>query len=145
MQEKPKTTDDRLEAIEKGLSSLADIIESVVKDVDGLKKTTLKKATGLFGGKRTKTAIKDTKTSNVYPSKAAVGKRLAGTEDFKDLDPGDNFAWYKIIAAAPDRFTEASEEESEKVWKEEDEVRKKEVEEANKRLEEERKAAAGKK
>ena len=136
-----ETQPDRVEALEKAVGTIADLIESLVKEIDGLKKSTVKKSTGLFGGKRTKTAIKDTKTGKIYPSKANMGKQVAA--EF-DLDPGNNFVYYQIILKAPDRFVEASDEEAEKVWKEEEAKRAKEVEEENKRLEAERQAEAAK-
>lgn len=137
--EKPKT---KVDALEESLLKLIDMVEEMGKRVEKLEKTSVKKAAGLFGGKRERTAIKDTKTGVVYVSKAAVGKALAG--EF-ELDPLDHFAWYKITAAAPDRFATASEEEAKGVWEEERVQREKEVAEANKRAaEEEAKAAKGK-
>lgn len=129
--EVPKT---KVDVVEESVLKLIDMVEELAGRMDKLEKTTVKKATGLFGGKRTRVAIKDTKTSVVYVSKAAVGKILAG--EF-ELDPLDHFAWYKIQAAAPDRFVEASEEESQTVWKEEEDARAKEVAAANKKLAEE--------
>ena len=69
----------------------------------------------LFGGKTERNPIVDTKTGKIYISKSALGKNLAA--EFS-LDPADKFVWYKIRAKAPDRFREATEEESAKVLKE---------------------------
>jgi len=129
--EKPKT---KVDALEEAMLSLMEMVETLGERIGKIEKTAVKKSTGLFGGKREKTAIRDTKTGKIYPSKAAVGKALAG--EF-ELDPLDHFSWYKIISKAPDRFVSASEEEAQKVWKEEEEKRAKEVEEANKKIAEE--------
>ncbi len=130
-EEKPKT---KVDAMEETLLKLIDMVEANTTRIDKIERTTVKKSAGLFGGKREKTAIRDTKTGKIYPSKASVGKNLAG--EF-DLDALDHFAWYKIQSAAPVRFVPASDEEAQKVWKEEEEVRAKEMEEANKKLAEE--------
>lgn len=117
---KPKT---KIDALEETVLKLIDMMEDVTKRMDKLEKTAVKKSTGLFGGKRERTAIKDTKTGVIYPSKAAVGKALA---DEFGLDALDHFAWYKIQSAAPDRFVEASDEEAKEAWKKvEDELAKK--------------------
>lgn len=136
--EQPKT---KVDALEDTLLKLIDMVEELAKRTDKLEKTAVKKTTGLFGGKREKTAIKDTKTGIIYVSKAAVGKNLAA--EF-DEDPLDHFAWYKIQAKAPERFVNASEEEAQRVWKEEEEKRAKEVMESNKRLAAEEAAKAKK-
>ena len=75
--------------------------------LEALEKTTGKKS-GLFGGKRKRTAIRDTKTGKIYVSKASCAKNVAA--EF-GLDPLDSFAWYKIQAQSPDRFVDATEEE----------------------------------
>jgi len=129
--EKPKT---KIDALEETVLKLIDMMEEISKRMDKLEKTTVKKSAGLFGGRRTRVAIKDTKTGKIHVSKAAVGKAMA---DEFGLDATDHFAWYKIQAAAPDRFVEASEKEAEEAWKAEDEERAKAVEEANKKLAEE--------
>lgn len=106
---KPKTKIDQLE---DNLLELIDVMEKLSGRMDKLEKTAVKKATGLFGGKRGRVAIKDTQTGVVYISKSAVGKALAGEAD---TDPLDHFAWYKLQAKFPERFVEASEEEKTKV------------------------------
>lgn len=45
----------------------------------------------------TRTLVKDTLTGVVYQSKYQAGKALAGRSD---LNPNDNFAWYKILKLA---------------------------------------------
>jgi len=131
----------RLEALEEVVGELIDKVEAQAKELDTLKRTAVKKSSGLFGGKREKTAIKDTKTGTVYPSKASVGKALA---DEADTSPADHFAWYKLQAKFPERFVEATAEEAKKVWDEEKAKIEKEVAEANAKLEAERKAAEAK-
>ena len=113
------------------VQNLVDAVPLILDEIKKLQTTTVKKSAGLFGGKRTKTAIKDTTTGKVYPSKAAVGKMLG--KEF-GCAPDDNFAWYKIIAKAPDRFKDASAEEAEAAWKKQDEESQKAVDEANKKL-----------
>ncbi len=139
MAEPTKTIEERMSALEDATGTILDMLEGLTKKVTEVDKATVKKTKGLFGGKRTKTAIKDTKTGTIYPSKARMGKELAGKDDFKDLDPGNNFVYYQIIGKAPDRFVDASDEEAEKVWEAEKARIAKEVEEANKRLQAEQK------
>jgi len=124
--EAPKS---KVDILEETTLKLIDAIEALAKKVDSLEKTSVKKKAGLFGGKRERTAIRDTKTGAIYVSKAAVGKALAS--EF-NLDPLDHFVWYKITAQEPDRFVDASAEEAQGVWKAEEERIAKEVEEANK-------------
>jgi len=131
-EDKAKTPEQRIDALEEAVGTILDMLESISKKVDEVDRKTVKKAAGLFGGKRTKTAIKDTKTGKVYSSKAATGKALYA--EVENGDPGDHFLWYKLQAAYPDRFVEASEEETNKVWEDERIAREKEVEESNKRL-----------
>lgn len=115
-QEKPKTVEERLAAVEEAVGTILDLVEAQAKKIAEVDKKAVKKSTGLFGGKRTKTAIKDIKTGTIYASKAQMGKKLAG--EFS-LDAGNNFVYYQIIAKAPERFVEASAEETQKVWAEE--------------------------
>jgi len=143
MTETPKKTPEEcIDALEEAMGTILDMLENLTKKVDEVDKKTVKKSTGLFGGKRTKTAIKDTKTGKIYASKAATGKALYG--EVENGDPADHFLWYKLQAAYPDRFTDASDEEANKVWEDERIAREKEVEESNKKLEAERKAAEAK-
>ena len=136
----------RIKAIEDGITSALDMMESITVKLNEVDKKTLKKSTGLFGGKRKKTSIKDTKTGVVYASKSAVGKALYG--EIKDGDPGDRFIWYKLLTQFPERFVELDEQsaEAQKVWADEKAKIEKEVEEANKKLaaEEAAKKKAGK-
>jgi len=118
-------------AVEEVVVSLIDKVEELTKKIESLEKTSVKKSAGLFGGKREKTAIKDTKTGKIYPSKASVGKNLA--KEF-NLDINDNFAWYKIISQAPERFIPAGEEEAKAVWAEQEAQLQKSVEEENKKI-----------
>lgn len=138
----PKTPEQRIEALEEATGTVLDMLEALTKKVNEVDKKAVKKSSGLFGGKRKKTAIKDTKTGIVYPSKARLGKLLAGTEDFKDLDSGNNFVYYQIIAKAPERFVDASDEEAEKCWAAEKVEAERERAEAQKKLDAEAKAKA---
>ena len=142
MNEKAKTPEERIEALEEATGTILDMLESLTKQIADVDKKTVKKSAGLFGGKRKKTAIKDTKTGIIYSSKARLGKLLAGTTDFPDLDNSNNFVYYQIIAKAPDRFEDASEEEATKVWAEEKAQQEKEVAARNKELEAEAAAKA---
>jgi len=126
--EKPKS---RLEGLEEVVLELAEKVNVLVQEVAQLKKTAIKKPAGLFGGKREKVAIKDTKTSKIYVSKSAVGKALA---EEADTETEDHFAWYKLQAKFPERFVEASAEEKTKADKVEAARVAKEVEEANIKL-----------
>ena len=144
MTETPKTIEERMAAMEEAMTTILDMMEAQARKIAEVDKKAVKKASGLFGGKRTKTAIKDTITGTIYPSKARLGKLLAGTPDFKDIDPANNFSYYQIIAKAPERFVNASDEEAEKAWEMERVAREKEVEEANKRLAEEEEAKKAK-
>jgi len=130
----PKTVDERVEALETGVTALLDLVEQATKRIEEVDKRAVKKSTGLFGGKREKTAIRDTVTGTIYPSKARMGKELSGKEGFEGIDPGNNFAYYQIIAKAPDRFVDANAEEAEKAWAVEKAEKEAEVAEANKRL-----------
>jgi len=132
--DKPKTKIDQLE---DSLLEMIDVMEKLSARMDKLEKTAVKKATGLFGGKRGRIAIKDTTTGIVYISKASVGKALAAEAD---TDPLDHFAWYKLQAKFPERFVEATEAEKAKIEAEEKARVDKEVAEANAKLAAEEKA-----
>ncbi len=135
--------EDKISALEESMGSILTVLESIQEA--GVGAGAPQKKGGLFGGKRKKTAMKDTKTGIVYPSRAAMGKALADAFGF---DPEDSFVYYKIMTAAEKgRIVEATPGESEKVWADEAAKREKEVEEANKRLaaEEAAKEAAEKK
>jgi len=133
-EEKKVTLEDVVEVV----NTLVNTVQGIAKEVAELKKSTVKKSVGLFGGNRTKTAIKDTKTGKVYPSKANVGKMLG--PEF-GCAANDNFAWYKIIGQAPDRFVNASAKEAEVAWREQDAALQKSVDEANKKIAAEEAAA----
>ncbi len=126
---KPKS---RIENLEDTVLQLIDKIQELETRQDKLEKSTVKKSTGLFGGKRGKVAIKDTKTGSIYPSKASVGKALYA--EVEGGDSGDHFMWYKLQAKFPERFVEASDVEANKVWEEEKARMEAEVAEANKKL-----------
>jgi len=98
---KPKS---RLELLEEQVAALTAMTEE-------LKKRPFAKRQ-LFGGKTERNPVKDTKTGKIYISKSGVGKALAA--EF-GLDPADKFVWYKIRSQAPERFVDATEEESAKV------------------------------
>lgn len=127
-QEKPK---GRLDTLEEVVFELADAVKALKDQMEKLEKSSIKKSSGLFGGKREKTAIKDTKTGKVYVSKSAVGKVLAAEAD---TTAEDHFAWYKLQAKFPDRFVDASAEEKAKADTIEKAKLAREIEEANKKL-----------
>ena len=129
--EKPAQPKSRIEALEETVLQMAEKVEELSKGLTGLSKTSVKKNKGLFGGKRERIAIKDTKTDKIYVSKAAVGKALASEAD---TTPEDHFAWYKLYAKFPDRFVEASPAEKAKVEKDEEDRIAKEVAESNAEL-----------
>lgn len=137
--QEPKTVEARLDDLESAIKTMLDMLEDVTKKIAEVDKKAVKKSSGLFGGKRTKTAIKDTKTGTVYASKAQMGKRVAA--EF-GLDPGNNFVYYQIITKAPDRFVDAGEEESAKAWADEKVRVEKERAEAQAKLDAEAKAKA---
>ena len=138
-EDKEKTPEERIEALEEAMGTILDMLEALTKKVAEVDKKAVKKSSGLFGGKRKKTAIRDTKTGTIFASKAQLGKKLAG--EF-GLDPGNNFVYYQIIAKAPERFEDASEEEAEKAWTAEKAQAEKDRAEAQKKLDDEAKAKA---
>ena len=69
---------------------------------------------GLFGGKRVRTPIRDTKTGAIYRSKYQAGKALAAEAG---ANPTDRFAWYKLISRFPERFVEVTSEKSGEAYK----------------------------
>ena len=69
---------------------------------------------GLFGGKRVRNPIRDTKTGAIYRSKYQTGKTLAAEAG---TNPTDRFAWYKLISRFPERFVEVTSEKSGEVYK----------------------------
>jgi len=119
----------RIENLEETVLSLIDTVEGQAKRIEALEKTAVKKSTQRFGTKHERTAVKDTKTGTVYPSKFAAGKALA--PDYKDLDPFDNMVYYKIMKADPERLIDATEEEAAAAHKKADEELAAEVAKAN--------------
>jgi hypothetical protein len=69
---------------------------------------------GLFGGKRVRSPIRDTKTGAIYPSKYQTGKALAAEAGTNSTD---RFAWYKLISRFPERFVEVTSERGGEVYK----------------------------
>ncbi|MCJ7654812.1 MAG: hypothetical protein MUO97_05850, partial [Dehalococcoidia bacterium] len=137
----PEAPKSRLEQLEDTVLQLIDMVKELSDKVSTVEKTSVKKAVGLFGGKREKTAIKDKTTGTVYPSKAAVGKTLY--KEIEGGDPADHFMWYKLLSKFPDRWETLSKDNPEavKIWADEAAAKAKEVEEANKKLEAEAAAA----
>jgi len=121
----------RLDAQDKTIGELIDVVQGLGDRVEKLEKTAVKKKAGLFGGKRERTAIKDTTTGKLYISKAAVGKALA---EEAGTTPDDHFAWYKLLAKFPDRFVEASPEEKAKIEAEVAAAMEKEIADANAKI-----------
>ena len=124
---KEPTVEERVSAVEEAVTTVLDMLEDLTKKFGDLDKKTVKKASGLFGGKRKKMAIKDTTTGTIYPSKSAVGKALYGEID--GGDPGDHFLWYKLLTKFPDRFEELDPESAEAkgAWKKEADALAKQV------------------
>ncbi len=117
--ESEKTLEERMTAVEEAVGTMLDLMENLTKSVANVEKTAVTKPKGLFGGKRTKTAILDTKTKTVHASKSAVGKALYA--EIENGDPGDRFIWYKLMAKFPDRFTELADDDPQaiKCWEDE--------------------------
>lgn len=132
--------EQRISNIEDALSRLIDVVADQGKKVEAAQSAGAEKK-GIFGGKRGRVAIKDTKTGATYASQAQVTKKLAA--EFS-LDPLDHFACYKIFAKEPTRFIRLSGAEAEAVWKADDERVEAEVDAANKKLQEEQALADAK-
>lgn len=128
----PATIESNSAQIENINAVLGDVIDKLAEMTKAITETKAvattaaaagKKTTGLFGGKRKQTPMKDLLTGDIYISKAAVGKKFA-TEVGKE--PTDTFAWYTVMnklkmpksdkAGAPaensDRFVAASDAEA---------------------------------
>ena len=137
-----KTVEERIGALEEAVGAILDLVETLTKQVSNVEKTAVTKPKGLFGGKRTKTAILDTKTNTVHASKSAVGKALY--TEIENGDPGDRFIWYKLMAKFPERFTELADDDPKAVacWEAEKAAIAKDQEEAQKKLDAEAAAAA---
>ena len=142
--EVPRTSEQRLDAIENVVFELIDRVEKLTKEYEGFKKQAVTKPKGLFGGKRTPSPMKDLKTGIVHPSKAAVGKIFAVEAGG---DPADTMVFYTVMKVlkmpdGSDRFIEASEEEGKKARADYQAKIDAEVAEMNKKLEAEQAAAA---
>ena len=141
-----RTPEDRLEAIEGVVFELIDRVEKLTKEYEGFKKQAVTKPKGLFGGKRTPTPMKDLKTGQVYPSKAAVGKNF-GAE--AGGDPLDTMVYYTVMKVlkmpdGTDRFVEATAEEGTKAREEYQKKIEADVAEMNLKLQAEQEAEAKK-
>ena len=141
MSETEKTAEERLGALEEAVGAILDLVETLTKQVSKVESSTVQKPKGLFGGKRTKTAILDTKTKIVHASKSAVGKALYA--EIENGDPGDRFIWYKLMAKFPDRFTELADDDPQAIacWEAEKTQIAADQAEAQKKLDAEAKAA----
>lgn len=142
--EKPKTAEEKIKALEDVVFELIGKVEDLTKTLTTVQKTAVTKPKGLFGGKRAQSPMKDLKTGEIYPSKAALGKNLA---EEAGADPKDTFAYYKVIsvlkmADGKDRFVPASSEEAAKAIADQKAKLEAEVAERNKQLEAEAAAAA---
>lgn len=134
------TVEQRVAALEEGVTTVLDMLEDLTKKFGELDKKTVKKASGLFGGKRKKMAIKDTTTGKIYPSKSAVGKAVYAEVDG---DPGDHFVWYKLMTKFPDRFEELDPDsaEAKAAWEKEAKELAKQVADAQAKQDAETKTA----
>ena len=113
---------DTLSGIGEAMKSMAGVMQGFDSRMKAIEAKPVGGATAastgpkrLFGGKTGRRAIKDTKTGTVYASLSACSKALAG--EFADkngvaLDPLDRYAWYKMLQAAPERFVDATAEET---------------------------------
>ena len=104
-----KTDIQRIEALEEATGALLDLVEGLTKGLATVASSAVTKPKGLFGGKRTKTAILDTKTKVVHASKSALGKAIY--EEIENGDPADRFIWYKLLTKFPERFTELADDD----------------------------------
>ena len=140
MTETEKTVEERIGALEEAVGAILDLVETLTKQVSKVEATAVTKPKGLFGGKRTKTAILDTKTNIVHASKSAVGKALY--TEIENGDPGDRFIWYKLMAKFPERFTELEDTDPKAVacWEAEKAATAKEQEAAQVKLDAEQAA-----
>jgi hypothetical protein len=139
--EKPQTPEEKMNVFEEVLYALVDRVEAVATDVAKLNKTVVKKSTQRFGTEHKPKAVKDTKTSHVYPSLFASGKALAS--EF-GLDPLDPRVYYQIIKKDATRLVVLAEGDPEGIKAQEDaraEIAR-QVEEANKKAEAEEAAQA---
>lgn len=135
--ETPKTSEERIKALEDVVFELIGKFEEFTKEFKGFSKQVVTKPKGLFGGKREATPQKDLKTGTVYPSKAAVGKNFAAEAG---ADPADTMAWYTVLKVLKmpdgvDRFVDASPEEAAKSRAEYKAKIEAEVAEKNRQLE----------
>ncbi len=104
------TPEKRLESLEDALSEMVDLLQDLNSRMEALEKNTVKKKSGLFGGKTKPRAIKDSKTGIVYTSLTALGKACAHEIGVDPL--ADKFVFYKLDKAFPDRFVEPTEAEA---------------------------------
>ena len=134
--ELPVTLSERVTNLEDVLTELLDKFEEQAKAVETLKKTTVSKPKGKFGGNRTRTPIKDLKTGKLYVSKAQAGKVFASEVG---MEPSNTFAWYTVekqirMDDNSPRFVMASPEESAKIVTEYDADQQAMVDQAIKEL-----------
>lgn len=126
--------EDEVKGFKDVLGELVNSVEAVAKSQEALSKVAVKKSTQRFGQKHERTAVKDTKTGKIYPSKFASGKALAS--EYDGLDPLNPQVYYQIMKKDPTRLVEATTEESAKAWKENDDKIAAEVAAANKAADE---------
>lgn len=135
--EAPKSTEERLDAVEEVMFDLIDKLEDMGKKIENVAKNAVSKPKGKFGEHRARTPMKDLVTGTVYLSKAAVGKKFAIEVGG---DPADTFVYYvvekKLAIVALDgtktpRFVPASAEEGAAVIKKHDDDMAAEIAESN--------------
>lgn len=99
------------------------------------------KPKGKFGQHRERSPQTDTKTGVTYPSKAAAAKAVCTEYGLDPNDKNANFFWYTITSKDPDRFRDATPEESAKALKALEEQQAKDQAERQAKLDAEAKAA----
>lgn len=139
----------KLENLEEAMFELLDTVQSqatklgeLEKKIEMLEKTGGKAPSkGKFGGKRERTAVLDTQTDSVYPSKASCGRALCAEVG---EEPTNNFAYYKLVAKFPDRFLDLAEDDAraQDAWKKADKELEDQVAAANAALEKEQAESA---
>ncbi len=105
-----------IEVIKDQLATMQETLDAQGAEIEELKKRPYAKKQ-LFGGKSERRPITDTVSGNTYVSMSAVGKALAKEAD---TAPDDHFAFYKLQNKFPDRFRDATDEESAKATAEEE-------------------------
>jgi len=116
-----KKTTENVQNEQKTETSAMDVIAMLLKENNDLRKGMIELMAGGNGnggtkkGRAPRAAVRcmDTKTGNVYHSHASAGMAVAPEFGLKV----HNFVWYEVIAKAPGRFQDISEEKYQAVLK----------------------------